>query len=464
MHRLSLLSITLITLTFVGSACDSRPDVDETSDDTATLTTWHKDVAPIVYEKCVGCHHSDGGIAPFALETFEEAGPLASFMLEKIEDGEMPPWGAREGESCAPEHDWKNDARLSDEQLAVMQAWVQDGAPEGDPTQAVPVTSPPEKLLQGVTHDLSMPAYTTSGFEDELRCFVLDPQLTSTQYMTGVEVTPSNLEVAHHATLTVVPAAGAQAIRDQEEGNTGFLCTGGLGIPGAYSLGGWVPGSDPFETPAGSGTPIDPGSIIVLQMHYHPTGLDHDPDQTHLKLRMTSEKPPKTFLFQLLGNAGKAPILQPGADDNGVPRFFIPANVDNHSEVMEFKINTPGLDGRRLPIVAIGPHMHYVGQSMEVSIHRGAPEAAESTDECLVNVNRWDFDWQRFYSYDAPIDELSTVTNGDTIRLRCTYNNTVTNRFVQRMLTEEGLANPVDVVLGDETTDEMCIAAIGVVF
>ncbi|MBL4636241.1 MAG: hypothetical protein JKY56_20440 [Kofleriaceae bacterium] len=56
------------------------------------------------------------------------------------------------------------------------------------------------------------------------------------------------------------------------------------------------------------------------------------------------------------------------------------------------------------------------------------------------------------------------MPQGDTITLKCGYNNTITNPFVQRMLDEEGLVNPVDVRLGEQTTDEMCIATMGIVF
>jgi hypothetical protein len=101
---------------------------------------------------------------------------------------------------------------------------------------------------------------------------------------------------------------------------------------------------------------------------------------------------------------------------------------------------------------------------MQVSIDRADPQPGVSENECLVNVKDWDFDWQRTYSYDAALEDAPTVSNGDTITLKCDYDNTLANPFVQRMLTEEGLANPIDVSLGEETTDEMCVAILGLVF
>ena len=130
--------------TIAVAACNSEetsPAQTDAGPPAATPITWYQDVAPIIHDKCVGCHHSDGGIAPFALETFEQAGPIAGFMLEKVEAGEMPPWSARDAADCAPEHNWKDDARLSDEQLATLQTWVSDGALEGDSATCLLYTS-----------------------------------------------------------------------------------------------------------------------------------------------------------------------------------------------------------------------------------------------------------------------------------------------------------------------------------
>jgi hypothetical protein len=226
----------------------------------------------------------------------------------------------------------------------------------------------------------------------------------------------------------------------------------------------WVPGAAPLETPAGTGTPIAAGSAIVLQMHYHPTGFEHAPDQTKVKLRTESTAPGKTFLFTALGNAFAAPNLLPGPGDLGSPRFLIPAGASDHTETMEFPINVAALGDRRVPMTAMIAHMHYVGVDMQARIERQSPAPAESQSECLINVRDWDFDWQRTYTYDAPIDRLPTLGNGDKVTLRCTYDNTEANPFVRRMLLEEGLPEPVDVSLGEQTTDEMCIAIMGLVF
>ena len=298
----------LATSCFVVAACSESDDTDTMTPEPPieTKTTWHNDIAPLVHEKCVGCHQSEGGIAPFGLETFEEAGPIANFMLSNIESGVMPPWGAVDNAECAPEHDWKKDARLSETQLELFQSWVSDGAPEGDENTKAPLPSqsPGFEELSGTTHSLVMEPYITEGFTDELRCFLLDPALLEAHYMTGVEIIPDNLEVAHHATLTVIPPAGVEEIRERVEPNGSFACTGGAGLEGAYSLGVWVPGTAPFETPIETGTPLAPGSLVMLQMHYHPTGFDHLADQTRVNLRLTKTSQTTSLLLYFLQPEG----------------------------------------------------------------------------------------------------------------------------------------------------------------
>lgn len=456
---LVLLALPLtLSAACVGDGGPADPDPDP---DPVARTTWHQDVAPIVHEYCTGCH-TEGGIAPFSLETFEDAGPIAGFMLQKVEKGEMPPWHAVADEDCEPRFEWKEDARVRDADVAVLRKWVEDGAPEGDPDDAAALPQPPSFELTGVTHSLTpAQAYTTSGYADQQICFVLDPELTQTQWMTGLEVLPDNLEVVHHAVILAVEPAEADNIRALG-GETGtFDCFGVVGVTGLRSVGVWVPGARPFETPPGSGVPLLPGSVLLMNIHYHPTGFAHEPDLTRVDLRLTPQQPANTFFMTSVGNSAAAPILQPGPNDFGAAEFRIPANVSGHTEKMVFPIDSE--NPARFPMTAMFPHMHYVGTSLKVIINRANPGPGEPSRECLINIPRWDFDWQRTYFYDTDTAGLPTVGDGDVIEIECGYDNTVENPFVGRMLEEEGLPQPVDVRLGDQTTDEMCLIGLGLV-
>jgi hypothetical protein len=80
-------------------------------------------------------------------------------------------------------------------------------------------------------------------------------------------------------------------------------------------------------------------------------------------------------------------------------------------------------------------------------------------NECLLAIPRWDFDWQRFYFYDAPIGDLPIAGPGDVVQIKCTYDNTMDNAKLAASLSDRGLTQPQDVKLGETTLDEMCLGA-----
>src|SRR6185436_16620027 len=89
----------------------------------AQTPTFSKDVAPILYAKCVECHRSTM-FAPMSLVTYDEARPWAKSIRTRVAARTMPPWGAD------PAHGvFKNDPRLSDKEIATILAWVDGGAP-----------------------------------------------------------------------------------------------------------------------------------------------------------------------------------------------------------------------------------------------------------------------------------------------------------------------------------------------
>ncbi len=94
--------------------------------------TFTKDVAPILYQHCAGCHRS-GDIAPMSLLTYEEARPWAKSIREKVASGQMPPWHA-----VAPHGTFANDRRLSGQEKDTLTRWVDGGSPKGDPKDLPP--------------------------------------------------------------------------------------------------------------------------------------------------------------------------------------------------------------------------------------------------------------------------------------------------------------------------------------
>jgi hypothetical protein len=274
---------------------------------------------------------------------------------------------------------------------------------------------------------------------------------------------PGNLEVVHHAVLVAIPPESAAAVEALANGSGNHWdCFGGVNVEGVYTLGVWVPGSRPFEAGEGIGIPMVAGTKMVMQIHYHPAGTVADPDITEIAMRLTSQPPERNMIFTAVGNAAFEPILLPGPNDRGVVEFRIPADMNGHTETMRFPIEVETTD--RFPILAVFPHMHYIGVDLETRISRANPLPGEPAEECLFKTPQWDFDWQRTYFYDAPIDELPTVGDGDMITIRCSYDNTMDNPFVVRAMEDAGIDEPIDVYLGEETLDEMCLAGLAILF
>lgn len=111
--------------------------------------------------------------------------------------------------------------------------------------------------------------------------------------------------------------------------------------------------------------------------------------------------------------------------------------------------------------VSVGTIEGIAAACQEASEQVGPPEPA---NECLLQTPRWSFEWQRFYAYDLPIEELPTIGGGDRLSFRCTYDNTLDNEYVAEALEWLGLEAPIDVKLGETTLDEMCLVALQLLY
>lgn len=435
-----------------GDAGSTTSPVDPPAD---LPVTWHEHVAPIIVAKCSGCHQT-GGIAPFALDTFAAAAPFAQASLDAIEQGSMPPFLAATTAECQPRHGFKDDPRLNDPERQLLRDWIADGTQEGDPAKAAPIEMPPS--LELLDADIRAPItsqVTIDGAGDKFYCFSVDPGITTDTWVDAIQINPGNPKIVHHV-LAYLDETGESADKAGPEGY--YPCFGGAGISEPRLIAAWAPGALPIETPPQVASLVKAGSRIVLNVHYHPTGSPEVDDATSIDLRVRDTIPEYVAFLALIGNADGGP-LQPGPnDDNGYPEFKIPAGAVDHTEEMIFKLN--GLPDLR--VFSAGTHMHYVGTDMVVGIQRDNPTGDDPASECLVQTPNWDFSWQRGYMYDAPLDEVPVVRDGDKITMRCTYNNSMSNPFVAAALAEQGLDQPVDVYLGEETLDEMCLGVMGV--
>ncbi|MEO7113340.1 MAG: hypothetical protein ABI183_23075, partial [Polyangiaceae bacterium] len=435
--------------------------------------TFHKDVEPILQKNCQKCHVS-GGIAPFALMTYDDAKQTASEMATQTAQKTMPPWGAFSSSTCTPTHGFQEDLRLSDQDIQTIADWDSAGAPEGDPKDAPPAIAISTNVgLSGAVQAFKPAApYKLTASSDQFRCYVLDPKLTSTQYMNGAFVIPGNTQIVHHALIFADPNQESLALITDKTNNS-YDCFGGPGTSAPSLVSAWAPGMQPQEFPSNVGMAIQKGTLFVMQVHYHPhSTVTSDTDVTTFQIRYLDKAPAYNLLTQLIGNfdgpisSGPGDGLMPGPDDPpSGPAFLIPAGVSGHTEEMQLTIPTT-ISGVALPdlyLYGVASHEHYVGTQQAISISHtpgflsatpGAP-----SEECLLNVPAWNFNWQRFYAYqyDGVIEHLPRVGPGDKLHIKCTYDNTMQNPLLAESLGERQMNAPVDVKLGETTLDEMCL-------
>ncbi|MEP7053223.1 MAG: hypothetical protein ABJB12_22865 [Pseudomonadota bacterium] len=426
-----------------------------------TDVTFHRDIEPILQRSCQGCHVA-GGIAPFPLVSYENAKPYSDEMVADTAARIMPPWHAEDTAECKVPLGWKNDTRLTEAEIATIRAWHEAGAPEGNPTDA----PPPRELatgLPGVQLELKPDApFSVAPGADEFRCFVLDPKLAQDSYINGMFVVPGNSAVVHHVLVFSDPSGASRAKADA---SGSYDCFGGTDVDDTELLMAWTPGGVPLEYPSNVAATVAAGSLLVMQVHYHPhSATETASDQTRLQFRFKDGAPEYNAITRLIGNfkaqglAGDGLLPGPNDPKSGV-QFLIPANAKAHTETMQYTYRGLKAGGVAPRVYGIGGHMHYVGVDEKITTER-----ADGTSACLMQIPHWDFDWQRRYDYDAPIDGLPMLNTGDKLNIRCTYDNTMDNLKVAASLMEQGLSAPHDVMLGETTLDEMCLANVTVLY
>ncbi len=422
-YKLSAIALFLIPLAGCSDAVTTPSD----------SPTYIRDIEPLVQARCVNCH-TNGGIAPFSLETYEQVAALKGAIKSAVVARTMPPWLATR--SCT---DYRGDISLTDEQIDRVSRWVDAGGPLGDSKDApVPVTD--ERLsLSRIDATLPMPAaYTPKAFPDDYRCFFLDWPGASTTYITGFGVEPGNPAIVHHVVAYVVRAENTQTFQtlDDADPDPGWACFGGpggdpgVGGPKASWLGGWAPGGNGEDFPEGTGIEIPVGAKVVMQVHYNSLKPAPAPDLTKVLLRTD-------VMVQK-----KAAIL-PFANIQWVigGQMTIPAHSTDVMHAVDTDLTTlvnlvtGGAieNGKPLTLHAVGLHLHTLGTHASTRLDR-----ADGTSECHIDIPHWNFHWQRNYTFKTP----KVLNPGDKVHLECHWDN----------------PGNQDVNWGENTSDEMCLA------
>jgi peroxiredoxin len=392
-------------------------DLNPTIGATASEITYHNRISRIVQASCLECHR-DGGVAPFSLATYEDVVGQSGSIRHVLEENLMPPWFA-----AKPSVDFAgpfaNDCSLSQSDKDDFLAWIQSRKPEGDFKDAPAERlfhdgwqiGKPDRIIR-VDSPIAVKATGTMPYKN----VYVDTGLTETKYLKAIEVRPSAREVVHHILVFVVPEGAregggrrseAESDDDDDEGTNGFFAA-------------YAPGYDALVFNEGFGKVLPAGSRLKFQIHYTPNGTATT-DQPEIGLIFLEEKP--EHLVDVVG-VSQLRLAIPPRD----PNFQVIASQPVPSEAT---------------ILAFFPHMHLRGKAF-----RYEAILPDGTEHILLDVPRYDFNWQLSYRLANPV----TLPAGSTIRAIAHYDN-----------SEDNPANPdpnKTVRWGPQTDDEMMIGYI----
>ena len=394
--------------------------------------TYAKEVSRIFQAKCEICHR-DGDIAPFVLHSYDDAVTWSADIQRVLSEGLMPPWKPVEGFGK-----FRDSYALTADEKQTVLSWIANGTPQGEAADM------PEAAVDGGPWALGTPdvtlqvaqSFTPPRGKDVYRCFVLpETGFDQTTYLSAIDVLPGNRQIVHHV-LVYQDTTGTAAKMDGADGQPGYSCFGGPGIPVDYtnifgaldSLGGmagWAPGQRTHFLPDGVGIQIKAGARIVIQVHYYPIGRT-GPDQTQIGL-YKAQTDIKKRLYQI-------PVVN--------MNFKIQPDTIQNVEAVFPPFPLP-LSAKAITIY---PHMHLLGTKIKADLidQKGAVTP-------MILEDKWEFNWQGAYTYMEPV----VIPNYSKIKLTCTFDNTRNNP-----------RNPNDPLVtvgwGERTTDEMCLAFVGV--
>jgi peroxiredoxin len=341
--------------------------------------TYSKHVAPILQRHCLSCHRR-GQIAPFALTSYKEAASWAEMMREVIETQRMPPWHAN------PKHGrFANDPSLSEQEKKILIDWVQGNALEGDPAELPPTPAfaeawniPKPDLVLAIPKPFTVPAEGVI----EYQFFEVDPGFQEDKWVRAAEIRPGNRAVVHHCSVFLKPP-----------GSDGIAAQGALG---SFCLAATAVGTPPLLLPEGMAKFVPAGWRFVFIVHYTPIGSVQT-DQTEIGLVFADPKAVKKEVATKL-------LVDPD--------LCIPPHAPDHR--VEQSCLMPG----DALLLAMFPHMHLRGKSFRY-------EAAypDGTTEILLDVPRYDFNWQHRYVLAEP----KLLPTGTVLRCIAHYDNSANN-------------------------------------
>jgi mono/diheme cytochrome c family protein len=377
----------------------SAASVFAANTDGGKAPTFSKEVAPILYNRCVSCHRP-GEAAPMALRDYKEIRPWAKAIKQQVATRTMPPWHAD------PTIDkFSNDRRLTDAEVATIVKWVDAGAPEGNSADLPKLPEftdgwafgKPDMVLDTGT-DYPIPAQGVVAYQ----YFKVDPGFKEDTWIQAAEARPSQRSQVHHI-LVFVQQGKQRAVRAGEQFSDMLI--------------GYAPGVPTITWDPDTAFLVKAGSTLLFQVHYTTNGKAAS-DRSLLGLKIRKDAP-KYRSF-----SGSAIQF----------RFAIPPNDPNYEvkATYAFKEDVTLLD--------LTPHMHLRGKAFKYVL-----TYPDGRSEELLNVPKYDFNWQLSYILAEP----RKVPAGSKMDVTAWYDNSPNNKYNP---------DPTDTVKwGDQTFQEMMI-------
>jgi hypothetical protein len=354
--------------------------------------TFHRDIAPIVHAHCAPCHQP-GQAAPFSLIDYADLKKRTRDIGDAVERRIMPPWLPDPADGP-----FVGQRSLSAGQIAVIQRWIEEGAPEGQSTGPVTVPRPDGWQLGEPDLIVRMPEpyRLPADGPDVYRNFVIPIPVAARRYVKGVELQPGNPRIVHHAFMRIDTTRESQR-RDAGEAGVGF---GGLHTPptaqtpeGQFLS--WQPGKQHTFIPRGLAWSLEPDSDLVLQVHLRPSGK--------------AETLQSTVGFYFTDKARTNTPFKIGFRTFDID---VPAGATDHV-IRETYTLAADVD-----VLSILPHAHYLGKKMEA-----VATLPDGRQHPLLRIANWDFDWQGDYLFQDPV----FLPKGTTLSMVWHYDNSTNN-------------------------------------
>jgi len=384
-------SAAVLAQTHDASIANHQPhyyDAQEFGVDPKSVT-FHKDIQPILQKSCQNCHRAGGG-GPMSLITYDEVKPWAPVIRYRtaIRDrlGAMPPFFAEKDIGITQ---FKNDYSLSDKDLALIQAWVDNESVEGNSVDAPPALvfnesnewtiGTPDLVLRSA--DMTRAAVGSDWWGD---VGLIPTGLTEDRYVAAIQVREVN-DIPVDAGNTTV---GGRYIFHHLTYTSGALTEEGTAIK-QDDVVSWPiheVGRNPDIFPEKAGRILHANSALHLEAaHMHSNGRE-----TTAYLEFGIVFFPRDYEPEY---SRRGPRTGNGIDIDIVPNK---ANQEVHNYVVLQE---------HTKIIAFEPHLHAPGVRM-------CMEAIWGYNQFTLNCVGYDHNWVKQYVYEddyAPLLPKGTI-------------------------------------------------------